>query len=214
VGSFLILAANEVPVWDTEGIKGRERRAAIAIRDNVTPFQKWGTRIFTVPYLRTYYGTFHYFTLSGTEDHEERFRRALAHALAHHDHVDLFLLAHGNKLFRWVEGVDADSRQKLRLVYNTGCSNAEQWQTWLDLGAETYVGHPGKSKSSIFYFYFLRRWASGWSVKAALEESNVRMKRTLWRVRFLLGGESRVQAMWTGSRAMLFGKDDLVIGGE
>jgi hypothetical protein len=29
---------------------GRERRAAIAIRDNVTPFQKWGSMQFTQPY--------------------------------------------------------------------------------------------------------------------------------------------------------------------
>ena len=50
-----VTALTERVCPDTGVPPGRERRAALAIRDNVTPFQKWGSRQFTAPYLERYY---------------------------------------------------------------------------------------------------------------------------------------------------------------
>jgi hypothetical protein len=48
--------------WDTTSPDGKERRAAVATRDNVTPFQKWGFKNYIQPYLDGYYEAAWHFT--------------------------------------------------------------------------------------------------------------------------------------------------------
>ncbi len=157
---------------DTRVPPGRAHRAALAIRDDVTPFQKWGTKTFTWRYLNRYYDTAWYFTQSRKGGQEEAFLARLDDALARYPHVDLFLLSHDNRFIDWVRKLPAEDRQGLRLVYNTGCHNAPQGQAWLRAGADAYIGHPGKSASPPFYVYFMRRWCRGEPVQTALETSN------------------------------------------
>lgn len=155
------------------------RAAAVAIRDNVSTFEKWGTHWFTQPYLARSYQSVTYLTAHAGDSRRDELRAALADALAHHDAVDLFILAHSNSYYSLLDGLPDADRARLRLVYNTGCSDAWQSQVWMDLGADTYVGHPGDSASPVFYFYFLRRWLGGATAADATAHGNERMHRTL-----------------------------------
>ncbi|HPO14866.1 MAG TPA: hypothetical protein PLI09_15600 [Candidatus Hydrogenedentes bacterium] len=156
---------------------GKELRAALAIRDNVTPFQKWGTEVFTKRYLTRYYAGAWYFTQSKKGDLEKEFVSCLDSALRHYAQVDLFLLAHTNSYIKWVEQIPEERRQRLRLVYNTGCHNLPQGEAWLKLGAKTYIGHPGVSSSSVFYYFFLRTWTRGHDAQHATDSSNRYMEK-------------------------------------
>ena len=131
---------------------GREKRAAIAIRDDESPAFKWWTRLFTEPYLYKYYDRYWYFTQMHRRDCEEEFKAGLDEALNKYEYVDLFLLAHTNKYIEWVQAMPETIRQKVRFVYNTGCHNASQGTDWLSLGADAYIGHPGRSESPFFFF--------------------------------------------------------------
>ncbi|HNR37251.1 MAG TPA: hypothetical protein PKO36_18905 [Candidatus Hydrogenedentes bacterium] len=184
--------------------EGREHRAALAIRDDVTPFQKWGTMLFTLRYLTRHYDHAWYFTQSRKDDKKEAFLAALDHALRRYRAVDLFLLAHTNQYVDWVKSLPDDHRRRLRLVYNTGCHNLPQGRHWLDLGAKIYVGHPGESTSPVFYFYFLRRWTHGDSIRKAVEESNILAWRKFRQVEAAtfgrLNAESFVRESWASCR--------------
>ncbi len=157
---------------------GKEFRAALAIRDNVTPFQKWGTEVFTRRYLTRYYGGAWYFTQSKKGDLEKEFMACLDTALQKYPQVDLLLLAHTNEYIKWAEQIPEDRRRHLRLVYNTGCHNLPQGEQWLKLGAKAYIGHPGVSSSSVFYYFFLRLWTRGEDLKSAMEASNRLMEKS------------------------------------
>jgi hypothetical protein len=155
-------------------------RAAVALRDHVIPFQKWGTKLFTLPHLEAAYDRVFYFTQDRPDDKRAELVGALEQALAGYDDVDLFLLAHRNRYVDWIESIDPALRRKLRLVYNTGCADAYQAGEWLDAGADVYVGHPApRSVSPAFYFYFLRRWTRGWPLAEALVEANQAARRRL-----------------------------------
>lgn len=190
---------------------GRERRAAVAIRDNVIPFQKWGTRAFTEPYLEKHYARVWYFTQSSADPKKREFLEGLTEALSRFDVVDVYLLAHANAYVAWVRNVDPALCSRIRLVYNTGCGDAAQASAWLSLGADVYVGHPGVSNSPVFYFYFLRRWALGMSVGDATRESNALMERALGVERVWGVSAEDVRAEFENSAAICFGRDDLTI---
>lgn len=154
---------------------GREDRAALAIRDNVIPFYKWGTLLFTRQYLRKHYAESWYFTQAAKGDCQEEFTAALQHALETYPAVDLYLLAHTNHYIRWVEELPEAQRKRIRFVYNTGCHNQKQGEDWLALGADAYIGHPGVSQSPFFYFFLLRHWLHGATLEEALALGNARM---------------------------------------
>ncbi len=208
----LLVAAVERPLWPSRPAAGRERRAALAIRDDVIPFQKWGTRAFTLPYLERHYDRVWYFTQSKTERKRAEFEGALAEALGAYDAVDLFLLAHANAYVSWVADLDPALRSRLRLVYNTGCGDADQAARWLELGAKSYVGHVGESNSPVFYVYFLRRWVLGERVGEATDEGNALMARALRRQIAVGVSEVDVCTEVDGSIARCFGRADLTIG--
>ncbi|MBN1150851.1 hypothetical protein JXA84_06500 [candidate division WOR-3 bacterium] len=118
-------------------VEGRERRAAVAIRDDVSCFQKWGTENFTVPYLEKYYGFVIYLTQSCPGDKKQEFLSAMITAFKRSSEVDLFILAHDNDLVYWMWDLDSELAMNLRLVYNTGCNDISQAPMWLDAGANT-----------------------------------------------------------------------------
>ena len=122
----MLTAVGDGIYWHTAVPPGKEFRAALAIRDNVTPFQKWGSEVFTLRYLKRYYGGAWYFTQSKKGDLEKEITSCLDNALEHYSHVDLYLLAHTNEYIQWVARLPEERRQRLRLVYNTGCYNQSQ----------------------------------------------------------------------------------------
>lgn len=175
--------------WNTSVPPGREQRAALAIRDNVTRFQKWGTKVFTEGYLDRYYDGAWYFTQPKKGALKEEFVACLDKALERYPNVDLYLLAHTNEYIEWVAQLPAERRAHLRLVYNTGCHNLPQGPKWLELGAKVFVGHPGQSWSSMFYCYFLRDWTRGATVQEAMDAANVRAETTFRQWEFLTRGK-------------------------
>ena len=185
---------------------GPRTRAAVALRDHVIPFQKWGTKLFTVPHLEEGYDHVAYLTQASPGDRRPEMVAALEQALARYDDVDLFLLAHGNRFVEWVEAIDPALRAKLRLVYNTGCGGARQAEEWLAVGADVYVGHPAiQSISPAFYLFFLRRWVRGWPLAESVEAANRSAARRLaW---FGMAGGI------FDAGAVIVGRADLWLGG-
>lgn len=176
---FIILFA-ESPFFFSVNKKIRTERAAIAIRDNVIPFQKMGTRLFTFPYLTKFYDTLCYYTQYTEGDKKAEFIKDLNFLLNNYSAVDVFLLAHSNNFIDWVKEIDSSKISKIRMVYNTGCSGLNQSNQWKEMGVKTYVSHIGNnSVSPVFYFYFLRRWCKGWTLNKAVYNSNLEMKNKL-----------------------------------
>jgi len=205
----VVVALTESVSWNTAVPAGKERRAAVAIRDNVTPFQKWGSKQFTWRYLDGYYDAARYFTQSDSNNCKQAFLSCLDTALERYAEVDLFFLAHGNYFVDWVSELPPERRGRLRLVYNTGCRDLQQGPLWLSLGAKAYVGHPGVSASPVFYFYFLRRWTRGATLQDAMDESNGLMRSTLARVEFISFGKVDATRTSQDSEAFCYGERGL-----
>jgi hypothetical protein len=58
----------------------RERRAAVVLRDNVSPFEKWGSRMFTIRRAQNSYDRVWYFTQRYRGDQHSEFVAALDQA--------------------------------------------------------------------------------------------------------------------------------------
>ncbi len=209
-----VVALTDRVFWNTAIPAGKERRAAVAIRDNVTPFQKWGSRNFTWSYLRRYYDTAWYFTQSDSDNCKPAFLSCLDKALERYEEVDLFLLSHGNPFVRWVAELPSQRRSHIRLVYNTGCRNLQQGPLWLSLGVKAYVGHPGDSASPVFYVFFLRRWTRGATLQEAMDESNRLMRSTLARAESLSCGRLDAAKVSQESEAFCYGDRELRFTGS
>jgi hypothetical protein len=213
----VVVAVSDRVFWRTAIPAGKERRAAVAICSNplVTPFQKWGAKQFTWPYLDKYYDTACYFVQSSSDDCKRAFLSCLDAALERHAEVDLFLLAHTNSFFLWVRELPPEHRARLRLVYNSGCRNLEQGPTWLGLGAKAYVGHPGISESPVFYCYFLRRWIqNGAILQNAVDESNGLMQTALARMEFVAPGRMNAEKTSRETKAFCYGDKRLRFTGQ
>ncbi|MGC9367101.1 MAG: hypothetical protein ACP5FK_08690 [bacterium] len=193
---------------------GKNNRAAIAIRDNVNSFQKWGSKNFTAGYLQHYYGCYWYFTESSNNNCKKQFQQSLKYALSHYSQVDIYLLAHQNSYIYWVDSLPPHLLTNIHLVYNTGCDDIYQGKHWLKLGADAYIGHYDQSSSPVFYFYFLRRWTRGYPAGQALAESNQLMKSFLTQIEFLSFSQLDADHIFLQSEAELLGNPDITIGGR
>jgi hypothetical protein len=205
----VVVALTERVFWNTRTPLGKERRAALAIRDNVSPFQKWGSKQFTLPYLERYYDAAWYFTQTHRGDCKDAFISNLNTALQRYPEVDLFLLAHSNQYIDWVAELPSERRSHIRLVYNTGCRDLRQGPSWVNLGAKAYVGHPDVSASPVFYFFFLRRWTRGAPLHDAMEESNNLMRLNLARAEVLSFGNVNAAKLSRASEAFCYGDEQL-----
>ena len=203
----------ERPFWRFDQQAFPHRRAAVALRDDVVPFQKWGTKVFTLPYLEHYYEYTVYFTQSPDDATQQAFIAALTQTLTEYDTVDLFLLAHSNRYIDWVATIDPALRAKIRLVYNTGCYDAAQAQAWLQLGAHTAVAHPGLSDSPVFYFFFLRRWTLGERLDQVVVASNQRMRGVFELASVATQQRLNFAEHYANSQALCFGDCSITIGG-
>jgi hypothetical protein len=207
----LLATQIERPFWRFSPIPGRERRAAVALRDAVSPFEQWGSQAFTLPYLERYYDRAYYITEIPGMDPREAFVSSVRAALAQYEAVDIWLLAHSNEYIDWVATIEPALRHRIRLVYNTGCYDEAQAAAWLRIGAAAYVGHPGESWSPVFYVYFLRRWSLGTSLELVVSDSNAQMSRTLGWMGRLPGIVAGPQELCEESRASCYGQCDITI---
>jgi hypothetical protein len=207
VSILFVLAVSDFPVASrASGATGAPRRGALAVRDDVVPFQKWGTKMFTLPALERRYDDVRYFTMSERDGRVSEIVLALEQLLERDDAVDVFLLAHTNYLYLYLERIDPELRSRLRLVYDTGCGDAYQAGMWRALGADVHVGHPGAlSISPLFYFYFLRRWGQGWAVADAVADANARTSKRLGLAGPLFSGVSGAVDLATSTRAVVDG---------
>jgi hypothetical protein len=177
-----VVAISDPPLSERPHEARRRSVAALAVRDHVVPFQKWGTEMFTLPALRRHYDEVAYFTRRWHGDRTLELLAALRELLTRHERVDLFVLAHSNALIAEVETLPPELTRRLRLVYDTGCADAAQAEEWRSVGADVYLGHPGRASiSPVFYFYFLRRWEAGWTVADAASDAN---RKTVTRLRW------------------------------
>lgn len=136
----------------------RKGEAAIAIRDRVPGYQQVFTERYTVPRLEAAYEQAWYFTETPAVSRRNELYAALDEATRRYEHVDLFLLAHGNRYIDVVRRLPPAQRAKLRLVYDTGGGSARQGEEWKTLGVGTFVGHPGGNIAPVFYLSFLPEW--------------------------------------------------------
>jgi hypothetical protein len=183
-------------------------KAAIAIRDPAPAYQQWGTAHFTQPYLEKYYNEWRYFNQEEGDHQKEDFLLALKNLLQRYKQVDLYLLAHSNNYYTWVKQIPPSLRKNLRLVYNSGCRDDEQAKTWLQMGAKTYIGHPGYSASPLFYFFFLRRWTRNADIASAVKASNNGMQKLL-RIGKLFSQSLDPNQVYQQSEGMIHGNQKL-----
>jgi hypothetical protein len=180
--TFVFMISEPPLLLRPPALDGRESRAAVSIRDHEMPLLKWVTRMFVLQHTARHYNEVWYFTeFAGREgDRKAEFQQAVEEALENYEHVDIFILAHSNHYYERVRAIEKDT-DRLRLVYNTGCYDISQSNIWQELGADTYVGHPGDSDSHLFYFYFMRRWVRGYEIEEAVAEANTETKHLIYR---------------------------------
>jgi hypothetical protein len=210
---FLGLNSIEPPTREAFAPLNEHSRGAFVFRDNVSGMEKLGSKLLARSQLRPAYDELVYVTQRADRRHfdESELLEPLRGLLQRHAVVDIFLFAHGNGFVEWIVTLPEELRQRIRLVYNTGCGGASQDRRWLAIGADAYVGHPGRSASSLFCLYFTRRWARGWSLERAVSSSNDmswgRVKVMKW-----LGLDSKKEDLWLGTRAELSGDLALRVG--
>ncbi|MEZ4474925.1 MAG: hypothetical protein R3F60_29870 [bacterium] len=173
-----VLIVGDRPRFLGPGAEAATGRAALAWRDREIPFFQWGTQLYMLPLLRGVYSEVAYLTEREPRD-LERLVDAAADLLARYEQVDVFLAVHGGRALPHVfRRIPEHLRQRLRLVYSTGCGDAAFGRRWLDLGADAFVGHRGQlSISPIFLVYFLRRWSEGQGLAEAVVQANAQAAR-------------------------------------
>jgi hypothetical protein len=210
--SFLMLIYfSEIPLTFKSSSVLAKQRAAIAIRDNVIPFQKFGTRLFSFPCLTKFYDKVYYFTQYSRDDKKEDFIKSLNELLTDYPETDIYLLAHSNNYCSWISEIDTSLRKKIRMVYNTGCFGYSQAETWKNLCVKTYISHKGSSLSPVFYFYFLRRWCKGLTISEATNESNRLTEIQLHRFDFAFRNFSKTDSLVENTKALIQGDRNIQI---
>ncbi len=208
ISVLLVISLSDPPIKNNKKIKNKDI-AALAIKDSVIPFMKFGSKLFTIPYLEKHYDEYHYFSQNSKNDQKEEIINCLERLLNRYEHVDIFILAHTNNYRYYVADIDSSLRSKIRLVYNTGCKNASQSEFWLDLGVESYIGHVNsESWSPFFYFYFFRRWINGTTLKDAVNEANIKAKKNMTLISYF-HPNYKVKKNSINPKAELFGNNNI-----
>lgn len=207
----LVVMLGDRPLSRQPGYGAPAGRAALVYRDRENAFFQWGTRIYTEPLLARHYAEVVYITERERADRGRLFEAAGA-MLSAYAAVDVFLAVHGERALRRGFGRLAN-RERLRLVYSTGCADARYGDAWIALGADAFVGHDGRmSVSPLFYVYFLRRWIEGHSLADAVQQANAQMKNRLWWGGWLVGGSTLGEALVSQTRARIVGDPQRRIG--
>jgi len=113
------------------------------------------------------------------EEEIKRVAGLLTKALKKTDNLDVFILGHSNSIYKILDYVPEKLKLKLRLVYNTGCTDSSQGEKWFLNGASAYVGHIGASCSPTFTFSFIDYWSRGLPLNEAVKLANQENASTL-----------------------------------
>jgi hypothetical protein len=101
--------------------------------------------------------------------------------------VDIFIAAHTNEHFLFLDQLNSEERSKIRLVYNSGCTDFQDRSEWLSRGAKIYLGHDSTmSCSPGFLHAFLDSWLSGESLADAINRGNKMLSYHLGTLRYIL----------------------------
>ncbi len=161
-----------------------------------------------------------------TKEQSEMVKSATSHItklLKEVDALDVFILGHTNDgMPEFLEQTPRDLLKKVRLVYNTGCSdgNLSTATKWLMFGAKAYIGHKGASLSHIFLHYFHKYYAEGMTLQNAVKKANEKTSSTLEISSILdMGnpfydpsdGESSYDDFNKGTKAVVFGNTKFTI---
>lgn len=170
----IAVTATTMAIASTDlSFKKKYSEAAIAVRDHVAAYQKTATKLFTKLYLKRLYDDLIYIEEKKTGEQQQKFITGLLRLLTNYDSVDVYLLAHGNNMIVWLNGIDKKLTRKIRLVYNCGCGNAQQYEAWANLGVKYYLAHKGeKSLSPIFFYFFIRKRAKRRSFDKSIAAAN------------------------------------------
>jgi hypothetical protein len=183
----------------------RRGEAAVAIRDVVPGYQQFFTQRYTVPRLEAAYERAWYLTETPLHPQAEALFTALDEATRDYAHVDLFILAHGNRYIDVVRKLEPWQREKLRLVYDTGGGSARQGPKWLSLGVGTFIGHPGGNIAPAFYVYFLPQWTKHQDAEKAMKHANDEVYELMYgRAGSLASRWMDRDRLWEGTEAQLF----------
>ena len=207
----LVVIVGDRPLARQPGYGEPAGRAALVYRDRENPFFQWGTQLYTEALLAPHYAEVVYVTERSFDD-RARFYVAAAAVLGRHAAVDVFLPVHGERRLR-LGFAHLPHRERLRVVYSTGCGDARFGDAWLALGADAFVGHDGQySVSPAFYTWFLRRWVEGRPLGDAVALANTQMANRLGWIGRLIGGAAVGERMVAQTRARVIGDAQLRIG--
>ena len=202
--ALLFAACGAVVALPTAGPR-RRGEAAIAIRDVVPGYQQLFTERYTVPRLEAAYERAWYFTEHPGRLQREQLYQALDEATRQYAHVDLFLLAHGNRYIDVVARLPASQRGRLRLVYDTGGGSARQGPEWKALGVSTFIGHPGGNVAPVFYLSFLPEWLKSQDAAKARAAGDDAVKDLLYGPAGNLASRWMDRdALWAGTESQLY----------
>jgi hypothetical protein len=153
---------------------------AISIRDDVSDFEKSGSYMFTNSRLKKTYKHVLYITIDKPWYEDMGLFSEIKTFIDKNDKIDIYLLAHGNDMISLFKKLDNQQKEKIRIVYNTGCANANQSYLWLGMGADSYISHNAeKSYSPIFYVFYLRRWCNGYKLEEAVSQANIKQQKII-----------------------------------
>jgi hypothetical protein len=180
--------------------KEKFTNAVVAIRDNVPGYQKLATKLFSKPWFNRMYDGVSYLEEKDIVTQERKFKEAIIGSAKLYDSVDIFILAHGNRMVVWLYDIADSIKGKIRLVYNCGCDNYKQGDIWKGQGVKYYLAHNGKlSLSPVFYFFFLKRWTAGCDLESCIKTANAKASFVL-----RLIGQSKAKAVESCAALYLF----------
>lgn len=174
-------------------------RVAVAYRDHVPFEQKAGSWLFSLPLMWTAYDRVISITGNAVDDKRGEFVAALNAEADEGCSVDLWFMVLGDDYASWVES--AARRPRLHLVYDTGGGSAWQGQRWQDLGAESFVGHPGANVAPVFFTFFLPAWLRGVPLDDAVASANETTRKLI-----TLSGIDADGSLWRNTEAAVFGE--------
>lgn len=178
LGSFssaiiFVFILNDGEYLKLSNTKEKEHGAVFVIRDSVPAYQRFFTAYFIKDYLGRYYDDVVYECQESQEGAPKHTMNRLQELLKKYEKVDILIMAHTNQYQLWLTNISPKLRSRIRLVYNSGCTNAHQYKEWLGLGISVYVGHKGRvSLSPFFFISFLRKWVNGKPLQYAVNSAN------------------------------------------
>lgn len=169
---------------------------AIAYRDDVPIEQKLGSWAYAYPWLAAGYDDVVTITGDASDDGRSEFVDALDDAAVDGCEVDLWFMVLGDDMTSWVS--KAKNVPALGLVYDTGGGSLRYAQRWLELGARSFVGHPGGNLAPVFFTFFLPGVVRGVPLDENVAAANAKTK-------VILDGAGVDDVIWQNTEAFVVG---------